>query len=462
MSISSLVLTDGTTTATLTDGTNYALNLGGWAPEVADLRTNVLGGFGPYEDVTEMIEIDVTGATLSALLANVAKLRTLLTQARRWNDGEPGVTAVVLQITMTGGSAYEATVLGGELELPRSYGDKLVSLELERVRLTVVRRGAWLAAAESPASSSSTSVGNVFTITLGSTHNRLSPIRFVWTAPISARNQASGPLILCASASDLAVVEMEAFTPGTGMATVTPASTTVARGASAMRFTTPTPATTSGGLGLAYASLPALLKSGPAQIDVYMVGSRGGASQLYQLIWQYYGAADAGVRTSATVSIPGDAGLPGFARYAGTIDVPESGITNLGLTIYGATAGDQLVMDYCVFVARKPTTMVLLPELFAWSDAFGSGNALQGVWDAIQTTYPDPLVAVERTSGGTTRAPIPAIGDRWAGAYGGTLAGIWMGIEGLGAYRIPATSGGTTPLAVTFTATRRKAYLVPE
>lgn len=144
MTIQSLVLTDGTTTATLTDGTNYALASGGWSPQVARLRTGELGGVGPYDEVEETIEIDIMGGgVLATLSANIAKIMKLCDQAQRWRRGE-NVAAVQLQITLTGSTVKTAVVVEGVLELPSNYADVLVIREVERARLRVTRRGMWL------------------------------------------------------------------------------------------------------------------------------------------------------------------------------------------------------------------------------------------------------------------------------------------------------------------------------
>jgi len=456
MTISSLVLTDGTTTATLTDGTNYALTLAGWAPQVAGVRENQLGAHGPYADVTEEIELDVMGSSLSVLLANLARLSTLVTQAQRWADGELGVSAVTLQITMSGGSAYEAVVLGGEVEPPATYADKLPVLEFERVTLRVVRRGAWLLAAETAATSASTAVGNVWTITLASSHEHLSPVRLTWTMPVSGRDPVDGVLIVANSSSDLAVLEGETLGAGGAFSTTSPAGSAVARGGSVLRFTTPAGLRES--RAFSYANIPSVLKSGPARVDVWAVGYAE-PDALFTLRWYYRTAGEVTAnRYTTAIPVLGEDSVT-KVFHAGTFDVPEAGIAALSLDMEGPTAGDIFDLDYFVFVVRKPTTFLTAPSLYADTNVFGSGNALRGLWDATQTTYPDPIIGLERTSGGTTRTTVSAAGDLWVGAQGGTLAGIWLAVE-MGIYRYPSTDGGSTALSSTFSVQRRRAHRV--
>ena len=145
MTISSLVLTDGTNVATLTDGTNYALASGGWAPQIARRRTAELGGVGPDEDIEEQIQIDIlsTPRSLTTTLANVAKLVALCDQARRWRMGAP-VAAVRLQITMLGGVVKESVIVDAALELAADYADQLVIQEVGMATLRLTRRALWL------------------------------------------------------------------------------------------------------------------------------------------------------------------------------------------------------------------------------------------------------------------------------------------------------------------------------
>lgn len=140
-----LALTDGTTTATLTDGTNYALAEQAWAPQIADWRRSGMGGRGPYEDQTETIMVNVIGASATATLANLARLKTLLEQAARWALGE-SVNPVTIQIQTQGSflGIGSAVVLGGSVRAPSSFTEQMTLYDLRDVELTIRRRGQWL------------------------------------------------------------------------------------------------------------------------------------------------------------------------------------------------------------------------------------------------------------------------------------------------------------------------------
>ena len=217
MTISSLVLTDGTTTATLTDGTNYALAGGGWAPQVTRRRVAELGGVGPYEEIEEQIQIDIfsTPRTLATTLANVARVQALLDQARRWRMGE-SVAAVRLQFTMTGGTMKEAAVLDGVLELPNSFPDFLMVQEVVVATLRLTRRGLWLGtevaattlAARLPSTQWQTSAA--WTGGLGVE----TPIRLRVAVPNTAHVQITDGLLIVTNDGgvDLSVIEAESIT----------------------------------------------------------------------------------------------------------------------------------------------------------------------------------------------------------------------------------------------------------
>lgn len=463
MSYAVFRLTDGTTTQSLIGSGVYLQNDGG-PPKVAALGLETLGQIGPYQDMELELRVNITSAGASTTAAIIRVITQLFHQARCWDDGEPGVAAVRLEAQITGSSVglLEAVVLKGELILPDSYHDLFVIGEVNGATLVMTLR-VFLAAQETAANSSATNVGDIFTITLASSHPLLSPIRLTWTAPVSARVPVRGPLIITGSSSDLGVLEGETIGAGGSFSLVDPATIgmTVARGGQVLGFTTPA------GLRdlrqVSYANMPAVLKSGPAQVDVWAVGAAFDASDLFTLAWQYTGGNDIVTRTSAAVTLPGavENFVGARAFYAGTIDVPEGGLAKLYLDMEGAAAGDLFYIDYFVFVVQKRTTFVMQPFIYAGADVFGSGNTMRGVWDAAQTAVPDPVIAVERTTGSPRTSAAP-LGDAWVGVQGSTLAGIWLAVDRDNSFRVANTAGGTTPLSVTFSAARRKVYPLPE
>jgi hypothetical protein len=145
-----IYLTDGTTTIELTDQSNYALTLSGWAPNVSYLRESTFGGQGPYNDVEEQITVDVFGPSAMDALANVDDINSLLMQARRWTRGE-SVSAVRIQCWPQGGvlsAPLDAVVTGlvgaPPVIHPSTWNDELMISEISDVQIHLSRRGAWI------------------------------------------------------------------------------------------------------------------------------------------------------------------------------------------------------------------------------------------------------------------------------------------------------------------------------
>lgn len=104
-----LLLYDGTNTLNLADGVRFGVPHDEWTPNVARLRTDALGGRGPYEAVDENIPLHARGVTGAEALANVQALARMMDQAARWWRGD-NVPAVQLWYTPTG------STLGGYLK----------------------------------------------------------------------------------------------------------------------------------------------------------------------------------------------------------------------------------------------------------------------------------------------------------------------------------------------------------
>lgn len=216
-----LTISDGTTTANLVDGTNYALVAGGWAPSVAPLRVSTLGGGSPYEDVLEEITIDVLGSTGAVCLANLAKLSLLLDQAERWSRGE-SVAAVLLACQPQGSTltaALKCAILGraGEsgVNTPATFNDLLMCYEIPNVKLAFRRRGLWLVATgETPAASAALANPSVMSVSFGSTATIASPTEATITLGTSATPALNQYLLVADRADRIQIVEAESLVFG--------------------------------------------------------------------------------------------------------------------------------------------------------------------------------------------------------------------------------------------------------
>lgn len=235
---STVTITSGNTTLTLTDGVNYQLVDGGWAPAVAPLRLSTLGGQGSYEDVTEEITVNVLGATGAACLANLAALANLLEQAERWGRGD--YVAPVLLTAQPQGSelvlALQCVILGrsGESALtpPVTFNDRLMIFEISDVRLRFVRRGLWLGTSDSVTATPAANPGP-YSMTFGTAAAIASPL----TLSVGMDNVTEVPMdVVLLAGRSLQIIEGETFVTGGTFTSVAEAAT-YARGGAVLRYT---------------------------------------------------------------------------------------------------------------------------------------------------------------------------------------------------------------------------------
>jgi hypothetical protein len=191
------VITDGTTTVTFEDGaggtSNYHILAGSWNPAVAGLRRSQLGGVGPYNDVTESFEINIRDTSVSGCLAKAQTLNSLLNQAERFYSGE-NVSPVLVKFCPKGATVssvaapLQAMIIGtgrgdgteAALSLGPVFDTVSSTYNLTPVRVSFVRRGAWLHT-ETAASSSATTNGSIASTDLTAVASNLSPVKVSFT-----------------------------------------------------------------------------------------------------------------------------------------------------------------------------------------------------------------------------------------------------------------------------------------
>lgn len=151
---STITITDGTTTCTLTDNTNYSLTTDGWAPQVPIRRTSVLGG-RPYTAVAEEIRLNVYGTTTAVALTNLRTLIGLIDQAAAWyaDESTDPVTITYLPQGSEQPAALVSLIFGFDggsspAGLPVNFNDRLMLFEISDVSLRFVRDGVWYGAVE--------------------------------------------------------------------------------------------------------------------------------------------------------------------------------------------------------------------------------------------------------------------------------------------------------------------------
>lgn len=185
-----IVITNGTTTITIADGsggtTNYRMGRNDWAPNTAGLRTNPLSGRGIYEDVVESFALKVYGTTAANAMANLKTLGDLLQSADDWALGRSDA-AVVFKYSPKGGTVsstanpLQATILGrapgdqsSGITLPVNFDDVGLVFYIQ-VQVKLERIGGWLHTTTTANNSGSN--GSKVTVTSMGTLGRLGPTK---------------------------------------------------------------------------------------------------------------------------------------------------------------------------------------------------------------------------------------------------------------------------------------------
>lgn len=357
MTISSIVLFDGVATATLTDGTNYALTQKGWAPAACGLRPGRGGGRGPYDDVEEQLTIDIIGTSMTTLLSNHIKLVQLLDRAARWWRGDAlGSGPVLLRVTMTGGSAHEAIVIGGEIRAPANYADLLNGFELEKATLRLVRRGRWLnTSPDGVQTSAAAAVANLMSVSGLSDLVTTSPVGNFWLAGFSP---SATPII---AAGYLATTDEAAALTIQNMSTATAANYTTQAdsanlprgGTNVLRYTPPDSFPIQSG------TITGIVASQVCPVAILAVCRNNHASRVFQI------RANLGNKAGVLASTPYQPVLPGG-------NVPQ--IVRLGIVrhpyawdrlsitcqVDSNTGSPTLDIDYLVLVSLRNETCRLM------------------------------------------------------------------------------------------------------
>lgn len=465
-----LRITDGTTTITFADGAtttpgNYSIDGDDWAPVIAGPEAGELNG-GYYPPVEETIPINITGSDSANMRANAQTLVRLLEQADRWARGDDTLAPVRLQYIPAGSSRttsnpYERLILTSSqrdrnaLQMPKSWSQSQATRFLLKAPMRFQCQGAWLNETDSPVNSAAAvSCGALFTITLAS-HLTRSPIDLSWTMPnLSAGNTmvlGDNTLILAPASADIIIVEAE-------LATGTPDVSSVAN------------ANARGGNVLRVAAVGDSWVSGTGAISGLVAGTYAVYASVSASAAGFVLAA--GFTLYAQLALTGDlAAVPASSTRAipvllGTINLPDPTIVSgFQLSGYAPGAGT-FDIDYLVFVRLSDDVRILTIDgnIFAAAQ-FNTGNLETRITHRL-TTHLDPLVVQGRSDG--TRRAIPGLsGEALLTARGTTLVGVWMAssINGGGAgYAGPfrLTDSASAVFSSTFTATRRRAYQVPE
>lgn len=459
-----LHLYDGTSTLDLNNGSTYRL-AEDWVPQIAEPRLDELSGRGPVEDAIEDIPVLITGATLGALQTNIRTLQTWLHRATRAYAYQQGAIVRLRYLPdgsslgSTAGAAVQAPIYGaptpGEPTLTHTRPAPAAGVGyLAEARVHIRRGGLWVAAADSPVSSSAVQNPNVFTCTLAS-HDTPSPC--AWSLAASGGNGwaasigvPAGRLILTDSADKITVIE------STSSATFTSESSSATtakrpRGGSVQRVLLGTPIqmtlsvpSTFGVLARRTRVFLAAHNQSTAAWDAYCEGSTGAATARTRPASIATGSPD--IFDLGTFELPDD---------LSSTPLREVTVTFLN---YGSGTFD---VDYLVLVAVDEATTILALDSGQTYAPSTVANSLKRFGDPSYLTRPAPLVGLERTTPSTMLAGLGYRGDPVHYNAGTTVAGIYLarGHTNDSAFYREVDYTNTSVLSHALTITRSKGYV---
>lgn len=465
-----LVITDGTTTVTIADGsggaTNYKLSDDGWAPAVSALNRSA---YGPrYVDVTEDMELNVTGASRAACLANLQTLARLLDQAERWYLGE-NVDPVLIKYSPKGGTVssaanpLQAAILGRDegdetsgMSLPVTFDDLTFNAYVLRARVRFKRRGLWLANTESSGTQGAYGNGAVntsaFAVTAASlpSPTRLTITNVGWGKSSSARYHGAYVLVGEGGTVPMVVIEAEAGSaPGwSGTAD----TGTRASGGTVLRYSpSGTAASSSATMGTALM---------PAGCDLVAVFANVRPSPVTDFVLQGRLTSNGlGLQATPYVAIPATSVV--YPRWVFLGQVPISGnILSVGVRAAAGTAASYLEIDSLLLAdARNVQALAIVaPGDDAEAYAHNSGTA---TINHQLLTEPVPGL----TLAGTTVLPYkgdPAFYTRSGSVWGALLGSGGGTADGGTSNYWRQVNDAASAFSNTWTVFRREGYLVPE
>jgi hypothetical protein len=494
-----LALTDGLTTITFAAGTSptpgdYTINRKNWAPRVPPRRVDDIGGRGPYQEVVEEFEVNVTGASVSAVYANVHALARLLDNAQAFYDGDTASYVTLRYIPI--GSAisvaapYDALVLGrapgdetgSQLALPAKYSDGGVTRFVLAIKMRIVLAMPWISSSiDSVSAGAAVAAGALFTVTYGSSAPILSPVLLSMPLPSASGTGYTIPnamVITTDSASKITVHDSATAFSAAGVFTVVAA--TNALGGSIIRAT-PTAANTIYSL-VATGTLPTLINTAGRYLIAASIAigrpipppTAPEANWLVRLVF--------GTRSGDTISTPWQAfnvnGWPANAidraspLILGTIALPSANmVQTMTLEVQSDQANGStytLDLDYLVFVTDDDALRVVQAQNIIYSTASGIGSSSSAVdltIDPRPMTALEPLVMYRNPLNSPAyNLPVRYRGDAYCVTRSTTLVGVLIAANTgtlTANYRL---SNPATGALHTFTAAtqRQRAYLVPE
>lgn len=463
--LSVITITDGTTTATLTDTTKYGLLGGGWAPQVATRRVSTLGG-RPYSAVTEEIRLDVYGSTTADALSNLAVIAQLIDQADRWYRGEAvdpvrieyrpqGSTMTAIPRSLIFGFADGA----GPVNLPVTFNDALMVYEIRDVSVRFVRDGAWYDHAEDTFQATSTSHPSVASGSFAASASHLSPVVIEFgsfpdvldldaydTAYLLVADRASRLQII--EAEDLATPPINQFTTdadaarkpsGTGVLVYTPIDTSEDN-------------TASGTVTVAAGK----------RIGIVAAVRNSHASTTFAVRVEISGPAERSLATTRPYLVDTATTDPRIVLLG--VVLCEETYANIRLYVTASAAAGTLSIDYLALInLDDPTSRILAIGPLDLNKSIASPETSMLRIDPRPLTARSPQVRQVGTIFPTIKYAVPDWyrGDAYLLSIGTTIAAIYCGRNASGGYWRAWNPSTAASIDGDFNFMRRTAYLVP-
>ena len=457
-----LEITDDTTHVSIWDGaggiTSYLLS-DGWAPRIAGLRQSELGGAGEHEDVTEELDITITGATAGAALSNLNKLERLLDQAERFWRGQR-TSPVKIKYAPKGATVSSLASPLQALILGRPAGDRAAMVALsprfnkagmyyviERVRVRFVRQGEWKHT-NTTASSAATNNGDLATINLTTALGVKSPTQLQWTN--SYLGIGPGLLFVSDQSDSLQVVNAESMYGGVepGFSSVNDAAAN-ARNTNVLRFT---PSSTAEFVVINGAGFS--MHADEVVVGIWANVRNNSGTTVFKL--RFWNGLAPTVIDPATytpwVTIDTSSLNPRWI-FCGFMRVLYPAAT-LGLITKASAAAGTLDIDSLVLygVTRQAVQVIELDE--------GSPNLISGPTSVDHRRLTHPAPAVTHTSTYTRYQAYN--GDPFLATKSASIYALLLEVGQAAAPNFWRRSAGGAVLQNTFTATRTAAYLTPQ
>lgn len=447
-SFSSITLTGGAATRTITDGNNYKLKSNGYKPLTPQPIDAGLTALTAYRMIVgERMDFNITG---SSKLDAKAGIEEDFDQARRWKNGE-SVDPIILSVQAQGSNLnpLKTVVHGGDLLLPSNFLDMLMVDEIPDCAIDYERLPLFLGDEETPSASSSVANPGIMSVTFTGDPLIASPVELLldgFTLSLLADNY----LLISASASNFSIVEAESASDGT----------------TAGAWSTPTDAgknPSGGNIGRWAAgdtnwqkvSFTGLAMSGKT-LAVYGAVRQNNSGSVWEIKAdsQSLAAILANGETRPKI-IDYNGGEPQIIPF-GLITSARSyhDVVNIYFRVDDATGSPTIDFDYFVFQIMDSETDQVIRS-------YGDPNGLSGnidlTYDHRLLEKPEPAVIL---SDGTNEAFAPYDTPPIVYSRGTNLSAIWLSTYST--QWVHTDTALSSPSSLNITATRRIAYLSPE